>query len=93
VAFGQPVELGAVERERTRARVVEEADLAAKALVAEGAKHRHHRRDAAAAADQQHALGARVGQHEVALRLRQANDHPGPRVLAQVARHLALRVG
>src|SRR2546427_1860891 len=93
VALREPIELGLVERELHRARVVKEADLAREALVAEGAQHRHHGRDAAAATDQQHALGSRVGQHEVALRLGQPNDHPRPRVVAQVARHLALWVG
>ena len=92
MAAGERVELGAVERELGRARVVEEVELAGEALVAQRAQHRHDRRDAAAAADQQHALGARVGEDELALRRAQADDHPGARVVAQVARDLALGV-
>ena len=59
----------------------------------ERAQHSHNRRHAAARADEQHPLGRRVGQHEVALRLAEADDHPRPGVVAQVARDLAVRVG
>ena len=90
---GQLAQLGVVEREIARTRVVQEADLTREPLLAECAQHRHHWRDAAAAADQQHPLGARVRQSEVPLRLGQADNHARPRAIAQVARDPALRVG
>src|SRR3954454_25161824 len=92
VALRELVELWPVERERGGSRVVEKADVAGRPLVAERAQHRHHRRDPAAAADEQDALGPRFGQDEVAGRARQPDDHPGGRVVAQVARDPALGV-
>ena len=93
VVVDELTELGAIERQLRRARVVEEADLAREALVAERAQHRHHGGDPAPAADKQHPPGARLGQHERALGLSQADDQPRPRLVAQEARHLALRMG
>ncbi len=63
---GELAQLGAIQARSRRARVVQEADLTVEALIAKRAQHRHHRGDSAAAADQQHTLGARVGQDELA---------------------------
>ena len=79
VSRGEPLELVAVDRVLGVGGVVEEGDRAAVALGAERPQHRHHRGDAAAAADQQDPVGSRVGKAEVALGLLEAEDHAGPR--------------
>ena len=62
------LELSAIDDVALAARVVQERDGPLVALVAERAQHRGHRRDPAPPADQQQALGAWGGQHEVARR-------------------------
>ena len=73
--------------------VMQESDAALVAFIAERAQHRHHRRDAAAAADQQDAIRALLRQRELAFGLRQ--DHGGAhlQVLLEVFGNKAAGVG
>ncbi len=86
-------QLGGVDQVFRGIGVVQEADAAGVALVAQGAQHRHHRGDAAAAADQQHTLWALFRQGEGAVGLRQAHDHAGAGLVAQEFRDKAGRLG
>src|SRR5215217_8254120 len=67
-------ELGLIERQLPRAGVIEEADFAGEILVAERPQHRHNRGDPAATADEQHTLGPRLRQDELARSLAEPDD-------------------
>ena len=80
VLLGDGRQLVAVCTRRHRVGVVQEHDLARCALVAQRAQHRQHRRDAAAAADEQHLARARAsGSGERAVGLREADHEAGRR--------------
>jgi hypothetical protein len=74
---GEALELGAVDAAIGVGRVVEEGDRSPVALGEKGAKDRHQRGDAAAAADQQDRLGPLPRKLEVPFGLGEADDHPG----------------
>ncbi len=95
VPLGEPAQLLGVGDVALAAGVVDEGDRAVVALVAERSQHRHQRRDAAAAADQQQLARASRRQREVALRLREADDVAGQQARAQVGREESVgpRVG
>src|SRR5918997_471393 len=93
VLSGESRELARVDRLLRGARVVEEDDLTLVPLGAERAEHRHHGRDPAAAADEQESLRPRARQHEVAVGLREAEDHARASARLKVPRDDALRMG
>ena len=72
--------------------VVQERDLAGVLAVAQGADHRHDRGDAGAAAEHQHMVGHVVGQHELALGLRQVDDRARRELVVQELRDVAVGV-
>jgi hypothetical protein len=63
------------------------------ALGAERAQDRHHRRDPAAAADQEDPCRASIGESEIPVGRGQPEDHAGMRVLDQVVGDETLRMG
>jgi hypothetical protein len=87
------VELMRVDRLSRATRIVEEDDLSLVPFRAQGAEHRHDRRNPTPAADEQEPFGPPVGEDEVALGLREPEDHAGPRVRAEVLRHGPLPMG
>jgi hypothetical protein len=75
------------------ARVMQEGDVAGVPGGTQRAQHRHDRRDARAAADQQQGGRDLAGEHELALGLRQVDDRAGRELLVQELRHVAVGVG
>ena len=90
---GEQFNVGPVQPVAGGPRVVDELDGLVVSLVAQGAEHRQHRRDAAAATDQDEALGARVGERERALRGAEVKYGPGLAFALQMARDQTLGVG
>ena len=74
---------------RGRRGVVQD-DVGHRAAPVQGAQHRHHRGDAAAADQEQHLRRRRVGQHEVALGQRQPDDRARLEAVDQVGGEHAL---
>src|SRR5918997_2978559 len=93
VLSGESRELARIDRLLRAARVVEEDDLTLVPLVAERAEHRHHGSDPAAPADEQESLRPRARQHEVAVGLRETEDHARASARVKVRRDDALGMG